>query len=36
MAIVNVVMMTGLAMFVTETMLWLVPMVLEEFKDMEN
>ena len=36
MAIVNVVMMIGMAMFVTEAMLWLVPMVLEEFKDMED
>ena len=36
MVIVNVIMMTAMAMFVTEAMMWLVPTLITEFKNMED
>ncbi len=36
MVIVNIILMTGMAMFVTETVLCLVPMLITEFKEMED
>ena len=36
MVIVNIIMMTAMAMFVTEVMMCLVPMLITEFKEMED
>lgn len=36
MVILNIISMAMMAMFVTETMMWLVPTLITEFKNMED